>query len=143
VHNLGTCLEIFGLGDPHGLEGRQGSKDGSSNPHQELPLGRSKDLDLHGAWCLFGDLLGETLWESAVHGGSTAQYDVLVEGLADINVALHNGVVGDFVETWQFLSHKHGLEENFWAAESLTADFDNSLIGHSVRLDVTRASLIG
>ena len=48
VDNGGTCLVILLLGDPHLLEGGQGSQDGATDPDRVLPLRRSNDLDLHG-----------------------------------------------------------------------------------------------
>ena len=48
MDNGGARLVILLLGDPHLLEGGEGSKDGASNPDGVFPLRRSDDLDLHG-----------------------------------------------------------------------------------------------
>lgn len=48
VDDSGASLLILGLGDPHGLEGRQRRQDGSSDPDEELSLGGGHNLDLHG-----------------------------------------------------------------------------------------------
>lgn len=40
-------LIVLLLGDPHLLEGGQGSKDRSSDPDRVFSLGGSNDLDLH------------------------------------------------------------------------------------------------
>jgi len=40
-------LVVLLLGDPHLLEGGEGSQDGASDPDGVLPLWRSDDLDLH------------------------------------------------------------------------------------------------
>ena len=61
VHDGRTGVLVLGLGDPHGLESSESGKDGSSNPHGVLTLGRSDDLDAHGRRCKGSDLLGETL----------------------------------------------------------------------------------
>ena len=42
-------LVVFGLGDPHLLEGGERSEDGASDPDGVLALRGSDDLDLHGA----------------------------------------------------------------------------------------------
>ncbi len=47
VNNSGTSFLIFGFSDPHGLEGREGTEDRTSDPDQEFTLSRSNDLDLH------------------------------------------------------------------------------------------------
>ncbi len=55
----------------------------------------------------------------------TRKNDVGVEFLADINVALHDGVVGGLVHTIVFLADQRGLEEDLGAAESFVADGDD------------------
>lgn len=48
VDNGRTALVILLLGDPHLLEGREGSKNGTTDPDGVFTLRRSNDLDLHG-----------------------------------------------------------------------------------------------
>ena len=48
VDNGGTALVVFLLGDPHLLEGRERSQDGTTNPDGVLALRGSNNLDLHG-----------------------------------------------------------------------------------------------
>merc|ERR1711963_776352 len=48
VDNGGTALIVLLLGDPHLLEGGEGSQDGATDPDGVLPLRRSNDLDLNG-----------------------------------------------------------------------------------------------
>ena len=98
VHDGGTGLVVLLLGDPHLLEGGEGSQDGSSDPHGVLPLWGSNDLDLHGAGGQGGDLLLHSVGDSRVHGGASGQHGVGVQVLPDINVALHDGVVGGLVD---------------------------------------------
>lgn len=49
VDNAGAGLVVLLLGDPHLLEGGQGSQDGATDPDGVLPLGRSDDLE-RGRW---------------------------------------------------------------------------------------------
>lgn len=44
VDNAGAGLVVLLLGDPHLLEGGQGSQDRATDPDGVLPLGRSNDL---------------------------------------------------------------------------------------------------
>ena len=48
ANNAGAGLVVFLLGHPEVLEGREGSKNGTTNPDGVLSLGRSDDLDLFG-----------------------------------------------------------------------------------------------
>lgn len=48
VDNGRTRFVVFGLGDPHLLEGGKGGKDGTTDPDRVLSFWRSDDLDLHG-----------------------------------------------------------------------------------------------
>merc|ERR1711962_453411 len=48
VDDGGAALVVLLLGDPHLLEGGEGSQDGASDPDGVLPLGGSDDLDLDG-----------------------------------------------------------------------------------------------
>ena len=45
VDNAGACLVVLLLGDPHLLEGGQGSQDRATDPDGVLPLGRGNDLE--------------------------------------------------------------------------------------------------
>ncbi|KAF1750057.1 hypothetical protein GCK72_016603 [Caenorhabditis remanei] len=111
-------LVVLLLGDPHLLEGGEGSEDGSSDPDGVFALWWSDDLDLHGAekrrklefervetsyrnlrWGKSGDLLLHAISNSWVHGGSSGENGVGVQVLTDINVALHDGVVRSLVDS--------------------------------------------
>merc|ERR1719164_444533 len=121
VHNAGaSILELF-LGDPHGLEGSQRGKNGSTNPHRVFALGRCNHLDLHGGWCKGDHLLGETLLDAGVHGGASGHNDVAVQVLADVHIALHDGLVGGLVHTLGLLANQGWVEEHLGAAESLVS----------------------
>merc|ERR1719209_2555635 len=98
VNDAGTSLVELLLGDPHLLEGGEGSQDGASDPDGIFPLGRSDDLDLHGGRSHLGDLLLHAISDTGVHGGTSGQDGVGVEILADVDIALHDGVEGAFVK---------------------------------------------
>ena len=97
-----TGFVVFGLGDPHSLEGGEGSQDGTTDPDRVFSFWWSDDLDLHGGWSKGGDFLLHTISNTWVHGGTTGEDIVGIEILTDINVALHDGVVGGFVNTSGF-----------------------------------------
>ena len=132
-------LVIFSLGDPHGLEGAQGAQDGASNPDGVLSLRRGNDLDLHGRGCQGNDFLVESFGNAWEHGGTTRQDDVAIKVLSDIDVALHDGLEGQLMDTSEFLAQFHGLEESLRASESLVSDGDGVTIGKLVGLVHSRA----
>merc|ERR1719481_1394773 len=125
VDNGWAALIILLLGDPHLLEGGEGSKDGSSDPDRVLPFCWSNDLDLDGGRSKGGDLLLHTVSNTRVHGGASRHYSVGIQVLTDINIALHDGVVGGLMDTAGFHSKEGRLEESLGAAETLIANGDN------------------
>jgi len=134
VDNAGTSLVELLLGDPHFLEGGEGSQDGATDPDGVFPLGRSDDLDLHGGRSHAGDLLLHTIGDTGVHGGATGEDGVGVEILTDINVALHDGVEAAFLDADDFHTQESGAEHGLGAAETLVADGDDLTIGQLVGL---------
>merc|ERR1712117_970802 len=125
VDNGWAALIVLLLGDPHLLEGGEGSKDGSSNPDRVLPLWWSNDLDLDGGGSQGSDLLLHTVSNTRIHGGATRHGGVGVQVLSDVNIALHDGVVGGLVDSASLHSEEGWLEESLWASESLVSDGDN------------------
>jgi hypothetical protein len=125
VDDGGTGFVVFGLGDPHSLEGREGSKDGATDPDGVLSLWGSDDLDLHGGWGEGGDFLLHSIGNTGVHGGTAREDVVGVKVLSDIDVALHDGVVGGLVDTSGFHTDEGWLEEGLWASESLVTNGDD------------------
>jgi len=93
-----TRLVIFLFGDPHLLECGKGSQDGSTDPDGVFPLWWSDDLDLHGWWGEGGDFFLHTISNTREHGGTSRKYCVGIQVLTDVNVALHDGVVGGLVD---------------------------------------------
>merc|ERR1719295_953264 len=134
VNNGWPTLIILLLGDPHLLEGGERSKDGSSNPDRVLPLWGSNDLDLDGGGSKGSDLLLHTVSNTRVHGGATRHDSVGVQVLPDVNIALHDGVVGGLVDTAGLHTKEGRLEESLRGTEPLVADGDDLAIGQLVGL---------
>ena len=101
-----AALVVLLLGDPHLLEGGEGSQDGASDPDGVLPLGGSDDLDLDGGGSQGGDLLLHAVSNTGVHGGASGQDSVGVQVLSDVNITLHDGVVGSLVNSAGFHSEE-------------------------------------
>ena len=125
VDDCRARLVVLLLGDPHLLEGGQGGKDGPADPHRVLTLGRGDDLDLHGGRSKRSHLLLHTLGDAGVHGGTARQHDVAVQVLADIHIALHDGVVAGLVDTSSLHAKEGRLEQGLGAAETLVPDGDD------------------
>jgi len=134
VDDRGTGFVVFGLGDPHSLEGRQGGEDRATDPDRVLSLWGSDDLDLHGGWGERGDFLLHSIGNTGVHGGTARENVVSVEILSDINVALHDGVVGGLVDTGGFHTNEGWLEEGLRASESLVTNGDDLTVRKFVGL---------
>jgi len=125
VYDGRAGLVVFLLADPHLLERGQRGKDGSADPDGVLPLGRSDDLDLHrggGEGC---DLALHPVRDAREHGRPAGQDGVGVEVLADVDVALHDGVVGRLVDAARFHADKRRLEHRLRTAEALVANGDD------------------
>merc|ERR1719230_475752 len=60
--------------------------------------------------------------------------DVGIQILTDVNIALHDGVVGGLVDATGFHSKEGWLEESFRATETLIADRDDLAVGKLIRL---------
>merc|ERR1712016_403322 len=134
VDNARTGLVILLLGDPHLLEGGEGGQDGASDPDGVLPLGGSDDLDLDGGGSQGGDLLLHAVSNTGVHGGASGHDGVGVQVLPDVNIALHDGVVGGLVDAAGLHSQEAGLEESLGAPEPLVADGDDLAVGELIGL---------
>ena len=134
VDNGWARLVVLLLGDPHLLEGGEGREDGTTDPDGVLALWWGDDLDLHGGWGKVGDLLLHTVGDSGVHGGATGKNDVGVQVLTDVDVALHDRVVGGLVDSGLFHTDEGWLEEGLGATESLVSDGDDLSVGKLVAL---------
>merc|ERR1719238_1755909 len=134
VNNGWAAFIVFLLGDPHLLEGGEGRQDGATNPDGVLPLRRSNDLDLNGGWGQSGDLLLHTISNTRVHGGASRHDSVGIEILPDVNIALHDGVVGGLMDTAGFHSKEGRLEEGLRGTEPLVANGDDLAVGKLIGL---------
>merc|ERR1712224_867575 len=134
VDDGGAALVVLLLGDPHLLEGGEGGRDGSSDPDGVLPLWGSDDLNFDGGGSEGGDLLLHTVSNTGVHGGATGHDGVGVQVLPDVNIALHDGVVGGLVDSAGLHSEEGRLEEGLGAPESLVADGDDLAVGKLIGL---------
>merc|ERR1712243_367387 len=134
VDDGGTALVVLLLGDPHLLEGGEGSQDGASDPDGVLPLWGSDDLDLDGGRSQGSDLLLHTASNTGVHGGASRHDSIGVQILPDVNIALHDGVEGGRVDTTGIHSQEGRLEESLRAPEPLVTDGDDLNVGQLIGL---------
>merc|ERR1712152_98322 len=134
VDNGWAAFIVFLLGDPHLLEGGKGRQDGSSDPDGVFPFWGSNDLDLDGGWGKGGDFLLHTVSNTGVHGGASGHDSVGIEILPDVNIALHDGVVGGLVDTAGFHSKEGRLEEGLRGTEPLIANGDDLAVGKLIGL---------
>merc|ERR1719187_415002 len=129
-----AALVVLLLGDPHLLEGGERGEDGASDPDGVLPLGGSDDLDLDGGGSKGGDLLLHPVSNTRVHGGASGHDGVGVQVLPDVNIALHDGVVGGLVDATGLPSEERRLEESLGAPEPLVANGDDLAVRKLVGL---------
>merc|ERR1711970_227233 len=108
------------------------SQDGSSDPYGVFSFWWSNDLDLNGGWSQGSDFLLHSVGNTWVHGGASRHDGVSVQVLTDVNIALHDGVVGGLMDTAGFHSQEGWLEEGFWGTETFVANGDNLSIGQFI-----------
>merc|ERR1719391_1062128 len=97
-------------------------------------IGGSDDLDLDGGGSQGGDLLLHTVSNTGVHGGASRHDGVGVQVLPDVNIALHDGVVGGLMDTAGFHSEEGRLEEGLGGTEPLVTDGDDLTVGKLIGL---------
>merc|ERR1719331_1732098 len=134
VDNGGAALVVLLLGYPHLLEGGEGSKDGATDPDGVLPLGRSNDLDLNGGRSKGSDLLLHPVGDTRVHGDTTRHDSVGIQVLPDVDITLHDGVVGGLMDTARLHAKEGRLEEGLRGTEPLIANGDDLAVGKLIRL---------
>lgn len=76
----------------------------------------------------------QVLTDTVVHGRTTRHDNVTVEVLSDIQVTLHDRVVGGLVNTSRLEAQERRLEQSLGTSESLVTDSDDLSIGKLVRL---------
>ena len=128
VDKAWTSFVILLVGDEHLREGREGGKDGATDPRTVLTLWRGNNLDLHRRRGKAGDLLLDTLRKALEHGGTAGKDDVGVEVPPEIVIALHDGVEQGLVDTVEYEAVEVRFEEELWAAEPLVSDGDDVAI---------------
>merc|ERR1719384_1419858 len=69
-----------------------------------------------------------------VHGGASGHDSVGIQVLPDVNIALHDGVVGGFMDTAGLHTQERGLEEGLRGTEPLIADGDDLTVGKLIGL---------
>merc|ERR1712113_1049237 len=134
VDNSWARFVILVLGNPHLFEGREGGEDGSSNPDRVLSLRRSNNLDGHRLRGKLVKLILQSLVDLLEHGGSSRHDGVGVQVLSDINVALHDRLEGQAVDSLLFNTNERRLEEHFRASESFVSDGNDVSVGKLVVL---------
>merc|ERR1719204_1414280 len=134
VGDGGTRFIVFLLLNPHLLEGRQRRQNGSSNPHRILPLGWCDDLNRHRVRCQRLDFLLHSLWDTLVHRGTSRHHHISIQILPDINITLHDGREGQFVDSLLFQSQELRLEQCLRCSEPLCSDSDHLTVGQFVIL---------
>ncbi|KAE8746207.1 hypothetical protein FOCC_FOCC007079 [Frankliniella occidentalis] len=90
------------------------------------------DLDLDGGRSETSYFLLHPVGDTGVHSGTAGKDSVGVQVLADVDVALHDGVVDGLVDTARFHAHERGLEHGLWATEPLVTDGDDLAVGKLV-----------
>eukprot|EP01084_Bolivina_argentea_P019643 36515_1 len=98
VHDGRAGLVVLTLGDPHLLESAQRRQDGAADPDRVPSLGGCHDLDLHRRRRKGGQLLCHALANAGEHRRAAGKHHVRVEVLADVHIALHDGLEGGVVD---------------------------------------------
>merc|ERR1719420_2274467 len=138
MHDGRPRLVVLRLGDPHLLEGTQRGEDGPANPHRVLALRRRHHLDLHRGRRQSRQLLRHALADAQEHRGATREHHVGVKVLANVHVALHDGLERGVVDTARLLSDEAGLEEHLGASETLVAHGNDVTVREFVSLFFVR-----
>ena len=125
MHNGWARLVIFLLGDPHLLEGGEGGQNGASDPYRVFTLRGSNYFDLHGGRGQICDFLLHTVSNTREHGGTTRQHSVGIQIFTDVDITLHDGVVGGLVDTSGFHTNEGWLEHCFRTPETLVSNSDD------------------
>ena len=122
MDNGWSRLVVLVLRDPHLLEGAETGKDGASDPDGILALGRCNNLDLHGRGRESRDLLLHPVCDSRIHRSAAREDGIGIKVLTDVDVTLHDRVVGCLVDARGFHAEERGLEHRLRATEALVTD---------------------
>jgi len=114
-----SVFVIIFFGDPHAGECWKRCKGGTSSPDGESSIGTGNNFDVDTLGSSWFDFLKESFSNTFKHGGTTWENDVLVKISSDINIALLDWFVGQFLDTVEFFAvHFKGFEQIFGASES-------------------------
>ena len=75
------------------------------------------------------ELLLHAVSNTGEHGCSSREHNVSVQVLADVDIALHDRVVGGLVDSSGLHTQEGGLEEGLRATETLVSDGDDLSVG--------------
>ena len=98
------------LQEINALDTRAFCSNSLSNQSDKMPLcwlhSMSAHLNLHGGWGQGCDFLLHPVGDAGVHGGTSRQHSVGIQVLTDVDVALHDAVVGGLMDsaglhTWE------------------------------------------
>lgn len=98
---------------------------GKDEPNAIAPLRRRDDLDLDAGRRERRDFLGHTIGDSREHGSSSAQDNVRIQVLPDVDITPHDAVIRRLVNADAFNTEHARLEQALRAPESLRADRDD------------------
>ena len=139
VDNGRTRFIVLLLRYPHLLEGGDGTKDWTSNPCREFPLGRSNNLDTHRWWTKNCHLFLYPVSNAWEHCATSRQQNVSIQISCDVCRTTHDGVVTDLVDTSRLHAQEGWLEKSLGASELLVANGDHLTIRKFIALLQTGA----
>lgn len=144
MNDWSSVFVVVLLGDPHAGECGQGSQSGTSSPDGESSVGTGNDLDVDTLGSSLFDFLEKSFSDAFEHGSSSWENDVLVEVSSDIDIALLDWFVGQFLDTVEFFAvHFEGFEQVLGASESGISNGDDFTVWKFVSLLVGRWVLGG
>ena len=138
VNNSRSTLIILVTRNPHTLKRCQRRQDRSTNPHRVFSLGLRIYSHPNRLRHHIGELLGEALLNTRVHGRSARQHDILVEFSANVNVAFVHALVELLVYAVRLASGEARLEEDLRRSEALVSNQDHLAVRQLVALFYTR-----
>ena len=91
-------------------------------------------MEKKGGWETYegSELLLHAVSDTGEHGCSSREHDVSVQVLANVDIALHDGVVCGLVDSGRLHTQEGGLEEGLWATETLVSNGDDLSVGKLV-----------
>lgn len=134
MNNLSAIFLVLIFGDPLRLEGGEGAESGTTGPDGVVSVSGGDDVDDTGLGALGVHLLGKSVSEALVQGGTTGADDVLVQVGSNIEIALGDrleGKVGDAGGLVTLLD-EGGLEDGLGGHEAGLVHLDRLTIGQLV-----------